>query len=68
MNTLVSKNDNGNLMKTFAEKEGTMSQPEKLVLSGFNLQNGTLITPLLLNYLKLVLVCRKIQRSFSYTP
>ena len=46
-NTLVSKNDIGDLMKTYAEEGGTMSQPRKLLISSFTLQNGTLITPLL---------------------
>ena len=59
-NTLVSKNDIGDLMKTYAEEKGIMSQPRKMLISSFTLQNGTLITPLLLFYLKLGLVCTKI--------
>ena len=47
-NTLVSKNDIGDLMKTYAEEEGIMSQPRKMLISSFTLQNGALITPLLL--------------------
>ena len=46
-NTLVSKNDIDDLMKTYAEEEGLMSQPRKIMISSFTLQNGTLITPLL---------------------
>ena len=34
-------------MKTYAEEEGIMSQPRKMSISSFTLQNGTLITPLL---------------------
>ena len=68
MKTLVSGNHNINLMKTSAEEEGTMFQPVKLVISSLTLQNGTLITPLLLFYLDSGLVCRKIQRSIYYTP
>ena len=56
-NTLVSKNDFDDLMKTYAEEEGIMSQPRKMLLSIFTLQNGTLITPLLLFFLQMVLVC-----------
>ena len=59
-NNLVSKNDIGDLMKTYAEEEGIMSQPRIMVISSFTLQNGTLITPLLLFYLQLGLVCAKI--------
>ena len=52
-NTLVSKNEIGDLMKTYAEEEGIMSQPRKMLISSFILQNGTLITPLLLFHLQL---------------
>ena len=47
-NILVGKNDIGDLMKTYAEEEGILSQPRKILISSFTLQNGTLITPLLL--------------------
>ena len=49
-NTLVSENDIGDLMKTYAEEEVIMSQPRKMLISSFTIQNGTLITPLLLFY------------------
>ena len=42
-NTLVSKNYLDDLMKTDAEEEGIMSQPRKMMISSFTLQNGTLI-------------------------
>ena len=61
-NTLVSKNDIGDLMKTYAEEEGILSQPRKMLISSFTLQNGNLITPLLLFYLQLGLVVTKIHR------
>ena len=67
-NTLVSKNDIGDLMKTYAEEGGIMSQPRKMLISSFTIQNGTLITPLLLFYLQLGLVCTKIHRFIEYTP
>ena len=65
---LVSKNYIGDLMKTYAEEEGIMSQPRKMLISNFTLQNGTLITPLLLFYLQLGLVVTKIHRFVEYTP
>ena len=52
-NTLVSKRDIGDLMKNSAEEERFLSQPRKMLISSFKLQNGTLITPLLLFYLQL---------------
>ena len=58
-NTLVSKHDIGDLMKTYAEEEGIMYHPRKLLISSFTLQNDTMITPLLLFYLQLGFVCRK---------
>ena len=59
-NTLVSKNDIGDLIKTHEEEEGIMSQPPKMLISSLTLQNGTLITLLLLFYLQLELVVTKI--------
>ena len=49
-NTLVSKNDIGDLMKNYDDEEGIMSQPRKMLISSFTIQNGTFIIPLLLFY------------------
>ena len=65
-NTVVSRDDIGNLVKEYAEKEGIMPQPKRI--SSFILTNGTIMTPLLLFYLKLGLVCKKIHRFVQYTP
>ena len=67
-NTLVGKSDIGDLMKNYAEEERLSSEPRKMLISSFTLQNGTLITPLLFFYLQLVLVCTKIHRFVEYTP
>ena len=61
-NTLVSMNDIGDLMKMYTEGGGIMSQPRKMLISSFTLQNGTLITPLLLFYLQLGLVVVPVNR------
>ena len=66
--TLVSKSDILDLMENYAEEERFLSQPRKMLISGFTLQNGTLITPLLLFHLQLGLVCTKIHRFVEYTP
>ena len=58
-NTLVSKSDIGDLMENYAEEERSLSQPQIMLISSFTLQNGTLITPPLLYYLKLGLVVTK---------
>ena len=67
-NTLVSKNNIGDLMKTYAGEGAIMSQTRKMLISSFTLQNGTLITHLLLFYLQLGLVVTKIHRFVEYTP
>ena len=67
-NTLVSKNDIGDLMKTYAKKEKIITQPRKMLISSITLQNGTLIAPLLLCYLQLGLVFTKTHRFVDYTP
>ena len=67
-NTLVSRSDIGDLMKNYAEVEKLLSQPRKMLIFCFTLQNGTLITPLLLFYLQLGLFVTKIDRFVEYTP
>ena len=67
-NTLVSKNDIGNLMKNYAEEERLLSQPRKMLISSLTLQNGTIITPLMMFYLNLGLLCTKIHLFVEYTP
>ena len=67
-NTLVSIDHIGDLMKTYAEEEGIMSQPRKILISSFTLENGTLFTPLLLLYLQMRFVCTKIHCFVEYTP
>ena len=67
-NTVVSRIDTGDLTRGYAEKEGIMSQPRRMLISSFHLKNGTIITPLLLYYLHLCLECTKIHRFVQYTP
>ena len=55
-------------MKNYAEEEGIMSQPRKMLISSFTLHNGTLIFPLLLFYLQLGLVVTKMHRFAEYIP
>ena len=66
--TLVNNNDNGDLIKIYAEEEIFLSQRRKVLISSLTFQNGTLITPLMLFYLQLGLVCTKIHRCVEYTP
>ena len=67
-NTNVGRHDIGLLMKDYAEKEGLVCQPRKMLISSYFLEKGTLITPLLLFYLEWGLVCKKIYRFVEYIP
>ena len=67
-NTNVGRHDIGLLMKDYAEKEGLLCQPEKTLISDYFLEYGTIITPLLLFYLDLGLVCKTNYRFVEYLP
>ena len=67
-NTFDSKSQIGEFMTNYAEEERLLSQPQKMLISSFKLQNGTLITPLLLFYQQLGLVCTKIHLFVEYIP
>ena len=64
----MGRDDIGILMKQYAEKEKIMVQTRRMPISSFILTDGTIITPLLLFYLQLGLVCKKIHRFVQYTP
>ena len=63
--TLVSWNHIGDLMKNYAEEQRILIRPQKMLISSFTSQNGTLITPLLWFYLQLGLVVTKNTVFFS---
>ena len=65
-NTLFSKINTGDLIKNYAEEERLLSQPRKMLISSFTLQNGTLNTLLLLFYLQSGLVCKIGSCSYGY--
>ena len=67
-NAVVSKNDIGDLIKEYVEKEGILSQPRKKLISSFHLKNGTIITPLLIYYFHLGLECTKFHQFVQYSP
>ena len=55
-------------MKTYAEENNLLKQPQRMLISSFKLINGTLITPPLNFYLDLGLQSTKIHRFVKYTP
>ena len=69
-NINVGRDDIGSLMKCYAE-QGLLSHPRRMLISSSSLENGTLITPLLLFYLSLckrMLACKKKYCFVQYTP
>ena len=66
--TNVGRHNIGSLMQDYAEKEGILCQPRKMLISSYFLENGTLISTLLLFHLELGLVRKKIYRFVEYTP
>ena len=64
----VGRHDIGLLMKDYAEKEGLLCQPRKMLILSYFFENGTPITPLLLFYLDLGLVGKKIYRFVEFIP
>ena len=65
-NTKVGRHDFGFLIKDYAEKEGLLCQPQKMLISSCFLEYGSLLTPLLLFYLDLGLVWKKNDRFVEY--
>ena len=67
-NIFVSRSDIGDFIKKHAEENKLMTQPRRMLISGFHLINGTIITPLLNFFLDLGLECDRIYRFVQYTP
>ena len=64
----VTRNVIGEYLKTSAEENDLLKQPQRMLISSFKLTNGTLIT-LILNFcLDLGPQCTKIHRFAQYTP
>ena len=58
----------GPIMKEYAAKEGLLIEPRRMQISSYVLENGTTITPLVLFFLDLEMVCKEIYRFVQYTP
>lgn len=65
-NIEVSKEDIGEYMCKYAEDNGYMKRPRKMLISSYKLNNGILITPLLQFYLKLGLKLTRIGQVVEY--
>ena len=62
----VSRTDIGDYMKDYTIDNDLLKQPQRMLISSFKLENGTVITPLLNFYLSLGLKCTKIYRFKSF--
>ena len=67
-NTEVGRNGIGDYMKNYAIENEMLKHPQRILISNFKLENGTVITPLFNFYLELGLQCTKIYRFVQYTP
>ena len=63
----VTRNNIGEQLKTYAEENNLIKQPQRMLISNFKLTNGTLITPIFNFYLDIGLQCTKIHRFVQYT-
>ena len=52
-------------MKNYAIENETLKHPQRMLISSFKLENGTVITPLFHFFMELSLQCTKIYRFFS---
>ena len=64
----ISRADIGDYMRDYAIDNDLLKQPQRMLISSFKWENGTVITPLLNFYLSLGLKCTKIYRFVQYTP
>ena len=55
-------------MKNYAIENEMLKHPQKLLISSFKLENGTVITPLLNFYMELGLQCTNKYRFVQYSP
>ena len=67
-NTEVGRNDIVDYMKNYAIENEMLKHPQRMLISSFKLENGTVITPLFNFYLELGLQCTKIYRFVEYSP
>ena len=64
----VGRENIGKFMLEYAEKNKFLLKPQRMLISSYKLNNGIVITPLLMFYLKRGLRCTKIYRFIEYTP
>ena len=64
----VSQANIGDYMRDYAVDNNLLKQPQRMLFSSFNLENGTIITPLLNFCISIGLKCTRIYRFVQYKP
>ena len=67
-NTEVGGNDIGDYTKNYAIENEMLKHPQRMLISSFKLENGTVITHLFNFYMDRGLQCTKIYRFVQYSP
>ena len=67
-NTDVGRNDIGEYMQNYAIGNDLLKHPQRMLISSFKLENGSIITPLFKFYMELGLQCTKVYRFVQYLP
>ena len=67
-NCFANKTNVGEYMESYADQQGLLRQPSRLMISSFHLENGSLITPTFNFYRTLGLECTRVHRFVEYTP
>ena len=67
-NTEVGRNDIGEYMQNYAIENDLLKHPQRMLISSFKLENGSIITPLFNFYMELGLQCTKVYRFVQYLP
>ena len=67
-NSEVERKDKEDHMENYATENKGLKNPQRMLISSFKLENGTVITPLSNFYLELGLQCSKFYRFVQYFP
>ena len=67
-NTVVGRDDIGDHMKNYVIENEMLNHSQRVLISSFKLENGTVISPLFNFYMKLGLQCTKIYQFVHYSP
>ena len=67
-NTEVGRNDIGEYMQNYAIENDLLKHPQRMLISSFKLERGSIIPPLFNFCMELGLQCTKVYRFVQYLP